>query len=108
MSIIEYVLMNDFRLIPMLEFINSLDFRFNFTKMFYVVDHSQSDHFQQLKYGLYYFFCLGLINKQCRRRKGLMALGETWADTDIEHLKFGLVRGMSTRRGNASIYNLFC
>lgn len=55
--------------------------RFPFRRMFYVVDNAQSDHFVSLK-GL-----LGCMNHD-------------WA-SDIEHVKFGRIKGMSTRKGTA-------
>jgi arginyl-tRNA synthetase len=53
---------------------------FHFDKMLYVVGTAQSLHFQQL------FKCLAL-------------LGHEWA-ADCVHVNFGLVQGMSTRKGN--------
>jgi arginyl-tRNA synthetase len=53
---------------------------FGFAKMLYVVATPQALHFQQL------FACL---------RK----LGHAWAD-DCQHVNFGMVQGMSTRKGN--------
>ncbi|CAH1156161.1 unnamed protein product [Phaedon cochleariae] len=55
--------------------------KYNFDKMFYVVDNSQTDHFHSLKNILH-------------------NMDLPWADR-IFHIKFGRVRGMSTRKGNA-------
>lgn len=53
--------------------------RFGFDEMIYVTDKSQSVHFQQLFHIL-------------------QAMGHQWADR-CHHVAFGLVQGMSTRRG---------
>ncbi|KZS11150.1 putative Arginine--tRNA ligase, mitochondrial [Daphnia magna] len=53
--------------------------RFPFRRMFYVVDNAQSDHFVALK-------------------SLLSFMGHTWAN-NIEHVKFGRIKGMSTRKG---------
>ncbi|KAI2652447.1 putative arginine--tRNA ligase, mitochondrial [Labeo rohita] len=53
--------------------------RFGFDEMIYVTDKSQTIHFQQL-------FQI------------LQAMGHQWADRCV-HVAFGLVQGMSTRRG---------
>ena len=53
---------------------------FGFHKLLYIVGTAQSLHFQQL------FTVLGL-------------LGDDWAE-DCVHVNFGLVKGMSTRKGN--------
>lgn len=53
--------------------------RFPFRRMLYVVDNAQTDHFVALK-------------------SLLRFMGHTWAD-DIEHVKFGRIKGMSTRKG---------
>ncbi|XP_053342496.1 probable arginine--tRNA ligase, mitochondrial isoform X2 [Clarias gariepinus] len=53
---------------------------FGFDEMIYVTDKSQSAHFRQL------FRILGLM-------------GHDWADRCV-HVPFGLVKGMSTRRGD--------
>ncbi|XP_041660659.1 probable arginine--tRNA ligase, mitochondrial [Cheilinus undulatus] len=53
--------------------------KYNFDEMIYVVDKSQSSHFQHL-------FQI------------LLALGHSWADR-CQHVSFGLVRGMKTRSG---------
>ncbi|XP_042860546.1 probable arginine--tRNA ligase, mitochondrial [Penaeus japonicus] len=54
--------------------------RYGFTKMYYVVDNSQTDHFHAL-------FDI------------LKRLGKDWAKS-LEHIKFGRILGMSTRKGN--------
>lgn len=54
--------------------------RHKFNRMFYVVDHGQSDHFQTL-------FDMG-------RRMDVPEID------GVEHIKFGRIQGMSTRRGN--------
>ncbi|XP_066280161.1 probable arginine--tRNA ligase, mitochondrial [Branchiostoma lanceolatum] len=53
--------------------------RYRFDKMYYVVDKSQEDHF-------------------CQLFKTLEKMGHTWADR-CQHVKFGRVQGMKTRRG---------
>ena len=53
---------------------------YKFDKMLYVVASAQNLHFQQL------FTCLKI-------------LGQEWAD-DCLHVNFGLIHGMSTRKGN--------
>lgn len=55
--------------------------RYRFDRMFYVVDHGQSDHFQTL-------FAMA--------RKANVA-----EIAGAEHIKFGRIQGMSTRKGNA-------
>lgn len=55
--------------------------RFPFRRMFYVVDNAQSDHFVALK-------------------SLLRCMNQDWA-SDIEHVKFGRIKGMSTRKGTA-------
>ncbi|CAG9862201.1 unnamed protein product [Phyllotreta striolata] len=55
--------------------------RYDFDKMLYVVDNSQSDHFHALRNILY-------------------KMDLPWADR-IAHVKFGRVKGMSSRKGNA-------
>lgn len=55
--------------------------KFNFTKMYYVVDSSQFGHFIAL-------FSI------------LRNLGFEWADNMV-HIKFGRIQGMSTRKGTA-------
>lgn len=60
--------------------INRFD-RYKFDKMFYLADNSQHDHFAALK----------II---------LQKLELPWA-SNIEHVKFGRVRGMSSRKGQA-------
>jgi len=56
--------------------------RYRFQRMYYVVDGSQSNHFAALKNVL-----------------KLMGNSE-WSDS-LEHVKFGRIQGMSTRRGTA-------
>nr|XP_045586358.1 LOW QUALITY PROTEIN: probable arginine--tRNA ligase, mitochondrial [Procambarus clarkii] len=53
--------------------------KYNFTKMYYVVDNSQSDHFVAL---------FSIMRK----------MGFDWAD-NMRHIKFGRIQGMSTRKG---------
>ncbi|KAK4876901.1 hypothetical protein RN001_009407 [Aquatica leii] len=53
--------------------------KYNFDEMYYVVENGQNDHFNALK---------GLLHK--------MEL--PWCDR-IKHIKFGRIRGMSTRKG---------
>lgn len=55
--------------------------RYAFTRMLYVVENGQADHFSAL-------FSI------------LRALGHPWAES-LSHIKFGRVRGMSSRRGTA-------
>ncbi|KAL3284402.1 hypothetical protein HHI36_018563 [Cryptolaemus montrouzieri] len=55
--------------------------KYKFDKMYYVVDNSQSDHFKTLK-------------------EMLHRLDLPWANR-LHHVKFGRIRGMSTRKGNA-------
>ncbi|XP_057660685.1 probable arginine--tRNA ligase, mitochondrial [Diorhabda carinulata] len=55
--------------------------KYNFDKMYYVVDSSQSDHFHALKNILY-------------------KMDLPWANR-ITHVKFGRILGMSTRKGSA-------
>ncbi|GAB6030976.1 hypothetical protein CHUAL_007799 [Chamberlinius hualienensis] len=55
--------------------------RYNFGKMFYVVENGQNDHF------------LSLFDI-------LKSMKKNWVDR-LSHVKFGRVRGMSTRSGNA-------
>ncbi|XP_060534735.1 probable arginine--tRNA ligase, mitochondrial [Cylas formicarius] len=55
--------------------------RYDFDRMYYVVENGQSDHFHALK---------SVIHK----------MDLPWADRLI-HVKFGRVRGMSTRKGTA-------
>ena len=54
---------------------------FRFKKMFYIVDNAQTDHFVALK-------------------SILQLMGHSWADRGITHVKFGRIKGMSTRKGN--------
>jgi arginyl-tRNA synthetase len=53
--------------------------KFPFRRMLYVVDNAQSDHFVSLK-------------------SVLSLMGHAWAN-NIEHVKFGRIKGMSTRKG---------
>ncbi|KAK9531363.1 hypothetical protein VZT92_010792 [Zoarces viviparus] len=53
--------------------------KYNFDEMIYVTDKSQANHFHQLFHIL-------------------LAMGHSWADR-CEHVPFGLVLGMNTRRG---------
>ncbi|RZC38076.1 arginine--tRNA ligase, mitochondrial, partial [Asbolus verrucosus] len=55
--------------------------KFNFDKMYYIVDSSQNDHFNALK---------AILHR--------MHFG--WSDR-LHHVKFGRIRGMSTRKGTA-------
>ncbi|CAG9771003.1 unnamed protein product [Ceutorhynchus assimilis] len=55
--------------------------KFKFDKMYYVVENGQSDHFNALK---------SIINK----------MDLPWADR-LVHVKFGRVKGISTRKGTA-------
>lgn len=55
--------------------------KFKFDKMYYVVENGQNDHFNALK---------SIINK----------MDMPWSDR-IVHVKFGRIRGMSTRKGTA-------
>ncbi|KAG5899490.1 hypothetical protein JTB14_015201 [Gonioctena quinquepunctata] len=55
--------------------------KYNFDRMYYVVDNSQTDHFHSLRH---------IIHK----------MDMPWADR-ITHVKFGRIRGMSTRKGTA-------
>lgn len=54
--------------------------RFNFNKMFYVVDNSQALHFNSLF--------------EVTKR-----MLPEWTDHSLVHIKFGRIRGMSTRKG---------
>ncbi|XP_049865257.1 probable arginine--tRNA ligase, mitochondrial [Pectinophora gossypiella] len=54
--------------------------RYNFNKMLYVVDNSQTDHFAAL------FEIVKQINEECTK--------------GCQHIKFGRIKGMSTRAGN--------
>lgn len=55
--------------------------RYKFDKMYYVVENGQNDHFNALK---------SIIHQ----------LDLPWADR-LVHVKFGRIRGMSTRKGTA-------
>ncbi|KAH1008770.1 hypothetical protein HUJ05_009298 [Dendroctonus ponderosae] len=59
--------------------------KFKFDKMYYVVENGQSDHFNALK---------SIVSK----------MDKPWADR-IFHVKFGRIRGMSTRKGTAVFLN---
>lgn len=61
--------------------------KYEFDSMYYLVDNSQSAHFSKIK-------------------KILELLQCTWADR-IQHVKFGKIRGMSTRKGTAVFLNDF-
>ncbi|KAL4704122.1 hypothetical protein ACJJTC_003407 [Scirpophaga incertulas] len=54
--------------------------RYKFDKMLYIVDNAQTDHFAAL------FQIVSKVNKDCVR--------------GCEHIKFGRIKGMSTRMGN--------
>ena len=55
--------------------------KYNFDVMYYVVDNAQSEHFSKLK-------------------NILERMQYSWADR-LKHVKFGKIRGMSTRKGTA-------
>lgn len=59
--------------------------KFEFDKMLYVVDNGQTDHFSAV------FHVVEQINKKCRN--------------GCEHIKFGRIKGMSTRSGNVVFLN---
>ncbi|XP_068627853.1 probable arginine--tRNA ligase, mitochondrial [Battus philenor] len=59
--------------------------RYKFDKMLYVVDNSQTDHFGAV------FDIVRQVNKEC-------AVG-------CEHIKFGRLKGMNTRKGNVVFLN---
>lgn len=59
--------------------------RFAFDKMLYVVDNAQSDHFSTL------FNVVSRFNEKCSLK--------------CEHIKFGRIKGMSTRQGNFVFLN---
>jgi len=54
--------------------------------MFYVVDNAQTDHFVALK-------------------SLLSLMGHSWSESAIEHVKFGRIKGMSTRKGTVILLN---
>lgn len=54
--------------------------KYNFDKMLYVVDNGQNDHFNALK---------GILHQ----------MDQSWVNR-LRHVKFGRIRGMSTRKGN--------
>lgn len=61
--------------------------RFRFDRMLYVVEKAQSDHFTALK---------TILTK----------MGCQWAaDSGVQHVAFGRIQGMSTRRGTAVLLN---
>lgn len=55
--------------------------KYKFDKMYYVVDNAQSDHFNSLK---------TILHK----------MNYSWSDK-LHHVKYGRIRGMSTRKGTA-------
>lgn len=55
--------------------------KYKFDKMYYIVDNSQSEHFKAL-------------------REILFKMDMPWA-TRLHHIKFGRIRGMSTRKGKS-------
>lgn len=55
--------------------------KYNFTRMYYVVENGQSDHFMHL---------FGILDQ----------LGYDWVQ-GLKHIKFGRVQGMSSRKGTA-------
>ncbi|CAF4949584.1 unnamed protein product [Pieris macdunnoughi] len=59
--------------------------KYKFDKMLYVVDNAQTDHFTAL------IDIVGRLNKECIR--------------GCEHVKFGRIKGMSTRQGNVVFLN---
>lgn len=59
--------------------------KYKFDKMLYVVDNAQTDHFKTV------FEVVGQVNKQCSE--------------GCEHIKFGRIKGMSTRLGNVVFLN---
>lgn len=59
--------------------------KYNFDKMLYVVDNAQTDHFAAV------FDIVKNINKECSK--------------GCEHIKFGRIKGMSTRTGNVVFLN---
>lgn len=59
--------------------------RYNFDKMLYVVDNAQTDHFAAV------FNIVKNINNKCTE--------------GCEHIKFGRIKGMSTRTGNVVFLN---
>ncbi|XP_046398880.1 probable arginine--tRNA ligase, mitochondrial [Ischnura elegans] len=61
--------------------------RLNFKQMLYVVDNSQSNHFTAL------FYILGKL--------GVAPSEEEQSLATLKHVKFGRVRGMSTRKGTS-------
>lgn len=59
--------------------------KYNFDKMLYVVDNAQTDHFNAV------FDIVKNINKKCSE--------------GCDHIKFGRIKGMSTRTGNVVFLN---
>lgn len=59
--------------------------KYKFDKMLYVVDNAQTDHFSAL------FDIVGKLDTQCKE--------------GCEHIKFGRIKGMSTRSGNVVFLN---
>ncbi|XP_046978839.1 probable arginine--tRNA ligase, mitochondrial isoform X2 [Vanessa cardui] len=59
--------------------------KYSFDRMLYVVDNAQSDHFAAV------FHIVGKLNKECTE--------------GCEHVKFGRIKGMSTRSGNVVFLN---
>ncbi|CAH2091684.1 unnamed protein product [Euphydryas editha] len=59
--------------------------KYKFDKMLYVVDNAQTDHFAAV------FDIVGKLDKQCKQ--------------GCEHIKFGRIKGMSTRSGNVVFLN---
>ncbi|XP_013161559.1 PREDICTED: probable arginine--tRNA ligase, mitochondrial [Papilio xuthus] len=59
--------------------------KYKFDKMLYVVDNAQSDHFAAV------FYIVNQINSKCANA--------------CEHVKFGRIKGMSTRTGNVVFLN---
>ncbi|XP_028028586.1 probable arginine--tRNA ligase, mitochondrial [Bombyx mandarina] len=59
--------------------------KYDFDKMLYIVDNSQADHFSSV------FEIVKQFNKKCTE--------------GCEHIKFGRIKGMSTRKGNAVFLN---
>nr|XP_026491767.1 probable arginine--tRNA ligase, mitochondrial isoform X1 [Vanessa tameamea] len=59
--------------------------KYSFDRMLYVVDNAQTDHFAAV------FHIVGKLNKECTE--------------GCEHVKFGRIKGMSTRSGNVVFLN---
>ena len=60
--------------------------RYDFDRLLYVVDSSQSDHFKQLVLSC--------------RKLNIIESRDPYQSPDDYHVAFGRVRGMSTRKGN--------